>query len=98
MDIGINSSVNNYRRFGKAARTQLSKYNYIKLCYKRTAILYGTHKEFNNRVDIRSQSGIDTQSLLVGFQLPSLHIKLATDELSGKVKCFMQETVHVLKE
>lgn len=50
------------------------------------------------RLNIRSQSGIDTQSLLVGFQLPFLQIKLVTVEPSGKVKCFRQETVHVLEE
>jgi len=47
---------------------------------------------------VRLQSGIETQSFLVGIQLPFLQIRLATDEPSGKVKCSMQDMVHVLKK
>lgn len=60
-----------------------------------------TYKFYKNLIIVqivRSQSGIETQSFLVGFQLPSLQIRLATDEPSGKVKCSIQDMVHVLKE
>lgn len=53
---------------------------------------------FNQRAHIRSQSGIEIQSLLVGIQLPFLQIRLAIEEPSGKVKCSIQDMVHVLKE
>jgi len=55
-------------------------------------------QRFNDHADVRSQSGIEIQSLLVGIQLPFLQIRLATDEPSGKVKRSIQDIVHVLKE
>lgn len=57
---------------------------------------YIAYRDFNGCVYVRSQSGIETQSLLVGIQFPSLQIRLATDEPSGKVKCSIQDMVHVL--
>lgn len=43
VDIGTDWSVGSCRHSGKAARTQLSKYNCIKLCYKCT--IHDTYKD-----------------------------------------------------